>query len=342
MSSQPSLTPQALAFLARHSLKNPQPLPSDASARRYWRLPETGLLLMQDESDPTGFAAFLRISAHLLALGLSAPRVHAQDASACLALIEDWGDATYTNRFRAGADEATLYGRAVEALLALHHAPRAAQIDVPAYDRATWRAELELFCDWFAPQIATCKNSFTQEFLALWEQALTPLFDRNETLVLRDFHVDNLMDLSAQGHRGPQAAGLLDFQDAVLGPSEYDLVSLLQDARRDLPEGLEEQLLSRYISEAPAALGGEAAIRQRYWLCAAQRHARIMGVFVRLCLRDKKPHYLQWLARVMQQFSTAIEAAGLTEIAAYLDQNLPDWRDKGAGLALRLAPQSPR
>ncbi|MFD2174018.1 aminoglycoside phosphotransferase family protein [Rhodobacter lacus] len=340
-----SLEPPAVTFMARHGIVGiaPVALPGDASARRYWRLPGAGLLLMHDPSDPVGFSSYIRVARHLNGLGLSAPRVEGADPAMCLALIEDWGEATYTNCLQAGADEAELYTLAIDALLALHHAPAAAQIAQPAYDRATWLRELQVFCDWFVAALdPSCDRvAFDAAFRALWETALSDLMDRRETLVLRDFHVDNLMLLA--GRAGVARCGLLDFQDAVLGPCEYDLVSLLQDARRDLPAGLEPALLARYCAAAPESLGGPEQIRARYHLMGAQRHARICGVFVRLCLRDGKPQYLRWLPRVLGQLETALAAAGLDQIRALLDDALPDWRARGVALAQTLpsgaAPQ---
>lgn len=338
---QPRLDPPAATFLARHGLAGAElvALAGDASPRRYYRLPGAGLLLMEDRTDPVGFASYLRVARYLNGLGLSAPRVEGADPAHCLALIEDWGLATYANRLADGRSEADLYALAVDALAHLHNAQAAgdAAIAQPAYDRKVWLDEAQVFCDWFAPAIAPDldREAFTQRFLALWDQALAPLYDRREALVLRDFHVDNLMELD--GRDGVARCGLLDFQDAVLGPSEYDLVSLLQDARRDLLPGLEDAMLDRYIAAAPPGLGGGDAIRARYALMGAQRHARIAGVFVRLCQRDAKPRYLQWLPRVLRQLDHALQAAGLTEITALLARDLPDWRARGEKLAQKLA-----
>src|SRR5690606_446344 len=178
--------------------------------------------------------------------------------------------------------------------------------------------------------------SFGREWRALWQTALAPVDGRFDTLIMRDFHVDNLMLL--EDRDGVARCGLLDFQDGVLGPCEYDLMSLLQDARRDLTPGLEQVLLARYLGNAPGHLGSPEDIRRRYYLWAAQRHARILGVFVRLCQRDGKPRYLEWLPRGLSQFQTALEGANLTKIAELLDTRLPDWRTEAATLETRLKP----
>ncbi len=332
------LTDPAHAFLTRLELDRAelQVFDADASTRRYMRLLGRDALLMDDHHDPDGFAAYLRISAHLNRLGLSAPQVLAAEPGACLALIEDFGDTTYAHCLAAGQDEGALYRLAVDALLHLHHSAEGGAIDRPAYDMAVHLDELTIFSDWFAPAVHPGLDvaAFDTEFRRLWSQALAPVADRHETLVLRDFHIDNLMLLGDR--MGVARCGLLDFQDAILGPCEYDLVSLLQDARRDLGAGLEETLLSYYCANAPDALGGEPEIRHRYALLGAQRHARILGVFVRLCQRDHKPRYLTFLPRVLGQFRTAMSDAGLTEISDFLDTALPGWTETALTLDTRL------
>ncbi|MCZ4353671.1 phosphotransferase [Roseovarius aestuarii] len=332
------LSSGSIAFLARHGHAAPRltAFASDASPRRYYRLEGQDALLMEDPTDPVGFAAYVRLSTHLNDLGLSAPRVLATDAPKGLALIEDFGDATYTNCLAKGHDEAALYELAVDALLHLHNDPARGQIDQPRYDLARILDELDIFAEWFVPAIAPDHNAaeFASEWRAAWNGALAPVGARFDTLVMRDFHVDNLMFLEERS--GVARCGLLDFQDGVLGPCEYDLMSLLQDARRDLSPGLEPALLARYLAGAPDHLGSAQDIRHRYYLLAAQRHARILGVFVRLCQRDNKPRYLQWLPRVLRQFETALSDAGLTDIQRLLDTCLPNWQDEAAALPTRL------
>lgn len=327
---------EAEALLAAHALDRAalEPMPGDASSRRYFRARGRGLLLMEERSDPVGFDAYLRVSRHLRALGLSAPEVVGAEPRAGLALIEDFGDLTYTACLARGDDEAALYALAVDVLLALHGEARAAEIAQPPYTVARLLDELDIFADWFAPAVApdgADLAAFKAEARALWAAALAPVATAPRTLVLRDFHVDNLMLL--EGREGVARCGLLDFQDAVIGPPEYDLVSLLQDARRDLAPGLEADCLARYLAAAPEAQGTEAEIRHRYHLLGAQRHARILGVFVRLDRHFGKPRYLGFLPRVVSQLETALREAGLDEIAALLDRALPGWAERGRALA---------
>ena len=286
-------------------------LAGDASTRRYWRVVGCGKLVMED-SDARSFGDFLRVAGYLAGLGFSVPEIYEVDVGGGLALIEDFGDATYGRCLDGGVDAGLLYGLAVDVLLALHHHADAVGVDFGGYDLAVYLDEVDLFSEWFAPRLGD--GGFDSDvFRGLWAEVLGGVVGvrevGSEALVLRDFHVDNLMYLP--GRVGVARCGILDFQDAVLGACEYDLVSLLQDARRDLAAGLEAEMLARYIAGAPAYLGGAGAIRRRYALLGAQRHARILGVFVRLAVRDGKAQYLQFLPRVLAQFERALKEAGV-------------------------------
>ena len=337
--------PASQALLTRNHMASAvcELLVADASPRRYFRLRgEThaplGLLLMEDPTDAERFAAWLRVGRHLCALGLSAPQIHDTDTAGGVALIEDFGEESYAACLAAGEDEAALYRLAVDALLRLHHDSRALNIAQPDYDMGVLLKELELFSDWFAPAVAPpgfSARDFAQGFFALWREALAPVASRFETLILRDFHIDNLMLLS--GREGVSRCGMLDFQDAFLGPCEYDLVSLLQDARRDLSPGLEEEMFRRYVAAAPASLGDADDIHHRYTLLGAQRHARILGIFTRLWQRDAKPRYLTFMWRVARQFRAAMREARLYELENFLDAELPNWETRATRLQAEAA-----
>ena len=305
-------------------------LAGDASTRRYWRVVGREVLVMAD-SDSRSFGDFLRVAGYLSGLGFSVPEIYEVDIGGGLALIEDFGDDTYGRCLDAGGDAGVLYGLAVDVLLALHHHADVVGVDVGFYDLGVYLDEVDLFSQWFAPKLAD--GGFDSDvFRGLWAAVLGGVVGvreaEPETLVLRDFHVDNLMYLP--GRVGVARCGILDFQDAILGACEYDLVSLLQDARRDLGAGLEAEMLARYIAGAPAYLGGAGAIKRRYALLGAQRHARILGVFVRLAVRDGKAQYLKFMPRVLGQFERALKEAGCDAIADYLDARLPHWRVRGA------------
>ena len=308
-------------------------LPSDASPRSYIRLTGKNCLLMEDHTDPVGFDSFIRLARHLNSLGLSAPRVIEADPAAGLALIEDFGTATYGKLLGLGYNETVLYELAIDVLVHLHSARTATHITVPAYEMGTLLDEISIFSQWFVPAFAPKIDvaGFDAVFRGLWCTALALVEDAPKALVLRDFHIDNLMLL--EGRTGVAACGLLDFQDGVLGAAEYDLMSLLQDARRDLGEGLEQAMLERYLAAIPSHLGTEEEILQRYHLLAAQRHTRLVGLFPRLSTRDGKLGYLEFMPRVLYQMQTALVAADLHEISDFLDTALPGWRDASRAMA---------
>ena len=299
------------------------PMPGDASSRRYARVdhPEFGpALLLVDTPGTPHFDNFLLIGAHLADLGLSAPRIFAALREEGLALIEDFGDATYTNLLRAGADEGALYDQAVDTLIAWHATASATDIALPSYDMERLLEEVDRFADWFAPVIQPgLPESFGTSHKALWREALAGPASRRDALVLRDYHVDNLLLL--EDRSGPARCGLLDFQDGLIGARAYDLVSLTQDARRDLSPGLEKRCLDRYLAAAPDS----DAFLTDYWRLGAQRHAKIAGNFQRLSLRDGKHQYLAYLPRVLRLLDQALTQAGLDEIKDLYDSTLPGW-----------------
>ncbi len=331
--------PSVLRLLEQHGQADATliALPSDASPRRYFRLAAADLLLMEDRTDPKGFAAFIRLAGHLADLGLSAPRVHCADPDVGLALIEDFGTATYGTLLAAGHDETSLYELATDTLVHMHAHPQATAVEVPAYDMDVLLQEVSIFSNWFVPAFDPTVDvaAFDAPFRDLWRAALGPVRDAPQTLVLRDFHIDNLMLL--EGRSGVAACGLLDFQDGGLGAAEYDLMSLLQDARRDLAPGLEQAMLQRYCSAIPATCGTPAEILKRYHLFAAQRHLRLLGLFPRLAKRDGKAGYLAFMPRVMGQFQNALKDAHLHEIADFMDVRLPGWRDAVPAMVKTLA-----
>ena len=302
-------------------------LPSDASPRRYYRLEGSGLMLLEEIPGSPDFDAFLTISSHLCSLGYSAPHVKAHDAEAGLALIEDFGQMTFTRALDEGMKPSELYSRAVDLLISLHKHPDATRCDLPFFDADILRDELTVFADWFAPEILGQDNGvadltrFRDEFLSLWKKPLSLHNNGNTTLTLRDFHVDNLMLVADR--EGVRACGILDFQDALTGSPAYDLLSMLQDARRDLPDDLEEIMIRRYLDAFPGL--DHTDFMAGYWRLAAQRHLRIVGVFVRLARRDGKPGYLQHMPRVLAQARKALSMAGLVEIEAFLEKHLDTW-----------------
>jgi hypothetical protein len=299
-------------------------LAGDASFRRYDRLQMDGTtaVLMDAPPPQEDVRPFLRVARLLQGLGLSAPRILAEDVAAGLLLLEDFGDMTYTRLLIEGADEDCLYQLAVDLLVALHGAPPPnADSGIPPYDDGRLLTEAGLLVDWYLPAISgePTLPALREEYLEIWRGVLPVARAVPERLVLRDFHVDNLMLLNERD--GVAACGLLDFQDAVVGPVTYDLVSLLEDARRDVPPALAAAMTERYLAAFPALDG--AAFAASYSVMGAQRNAKIVGIFTRLCVRDGKPHYLHHIPRVWRLLEQDLRHNALAPVKAWLDRHIP-------------------
>jgi aminoglycoside/choline kinase family phosphotransferase len=297
------------------------PLPGDASFRRYVRLTRGGETAMLMDAPPPqeDVRPFVTIARTLLALGYSAPRILAEDATHGFLLLEDLGDRTYTRALAEGVSEDQLYERALDLLIDLHRRDLVGRLGgVPTYDHARFQDELEVFPEWWARHALGPDAGFAAEHRALWAPLLPQARGVPDTLVLRDYHVDNLMMLERPGVQG---VGLLDFQDALHGPVVYDLISLVNDARRDIAPDLVERLLARYRAAFPAldpdAFAASCAI------LSAQRNLRIIGVFTRLAARDGKHRYLAHLPRIWRLLEADLRHPALAALRRWLDARVP-------------------
>lgn len=296
-------------------------LAGDASFRHYDRLRRGSerAVLMDAPPPKEDVRPFVRIARHLLAMGFSAPRLLAVDEANGLLLLEDLGDGTYTRLLAGGHDEAALYGLATDVLAALNARPDAVPAGVPAYDDDRLLAEARLLSEWYMPAVGCAPSAVAQaEYDALWRGLFAVARGVPDTLVLRDFHVDNLMLLDRPGLK---ACGLLDFQDAVAGPLTYDLMSLLEDARRDIDPALVAAMQARYLARFPGL--DRAAFEASWAVLAAQRHAKVIGIFTRLCRRDGKPLYLGHIPRVWRLLEQACGHPVLRDVKAWLDTHIP-------------------
>ena len=314
------------AFLAESGCDGlePVPLAGDASFRRYYRVGGNSrcAVLMDAPPPQEDVVPFITVSRFLRRLGFSAPEVYAEDRTRGLLLIEDFGDDTYTRLLDRGVDEPALYGLAVDTLIELQQAVKVHGTPaLPAYDAARLLAEAVLLVDWYASAALgePLAAGPREEYLNLWQMLLPHAALPDDTLVLRDYHVDNLMLLPDRS--GVQGCGLLDFQDAVCGPPSYDLVSLLEDARRDVPAELRRQMTERYFRAFPA-LDREAFLRSAAIL-AVQRNCKILGIFTRLWRRDGKTRYLVHLPRVWRLLEQDLAHPVLAPISRWLDRHLP-------------------
>lgn len=296
------------------------PLPADASFRRYERLlggPRPALLM--DAPPPEDTRPYVRIAAHMLAAGLSAPEVLAANKSAGFLIVEDFGTETMAEALDAGADPVPLYAAAAEALAALHQAPPPAGL--PRWDaEAMARATAATFCEWWWPAAfgAAPSDTVRAALDAALAEMLAPF--AAEGFVHRDFFPANLMPLP--GREGARRMGILDFQDAALGNPAYDLVSLVEDARRDVAPEARRAAVAGYLQHRPG-LRPEALLAAMA-AHGAQRHLRVAALWVRLARRDAKPHYLVHGPRCWRLLARALSHPVCAPLARFLDAHVPD------------------
>ncbi len=313
---------QATRFLATTdwATAQRQPLAGDASNRRYERLVmgnHTAVLMDAPAEKGEDVRPFMAIAEYLTGLGLSAPRIIAQDVPAGFLLLEDLGDdlvARVTAHTRE--KEGEIYAAATDALIALH---KAEPPDLPEYDPRTMADLACLALSRYAAGIRGHTNPTAEAaFRTLARELLARLTAGPKVLIQRDYHAENLLWLPER--EGVARIGMLDFQDAMLGHPAYDLVSLLQDARRDVSPRIEEKMIARYVS----ATGSEdAAFRAAYAALGMQRNLRIIGVFARLSLDQGKPHYVDMIPRVWKLLQRDLQHPALAEIATFLTDALP-------------------
>jgi hypothetical protein len=306
------------AFLARCGLARAKrrPLAGDASVRRYERITAEGRRLVLMDAPPAALdlRPFLTIGAWLRGQGLSAPEVLAADLAEGLVLLEDLGDDLFRPLLaRGGADESVLYRTAVDLLVALQRTTPLPAL--PTYDDAWLLREARLLVEWYAPSLGAAAAA---DYEAIWQELLPLARIGADGFVYVDYHADNLLWLPAR--TGLARVGLLDFQDARLGPPAYDLVSLLQDARRDVDPALALAMATRYLAARPEL--DRHAFAAAYAVLGAQRNAKILGLFARLAERDGKRQYLALQPRVRAQLARALRHPALAPLKAWCERHL--------------------
>mgnify|MGYP006281579033 CR=1 FL=1 len=308
-----------------------QPLPSDASARRYTRLlggPRPALLM--EAPPPENPLPFITLARHIRGIGLSAPEIIAAAPEAGLVLIEDFGDATHAALLDGGAEAKPLYLEAAETLAALHEA--APPPGLPAWDGAAMaKATAATFLDWWWPAAMGQPASDAHRVaLASALGAMLAPFAARRGFVHRDYFPANLMQLADRA--GAKRTGLLDFQDAGLGHPAYDLVSLTEDARRDVAADIRAAAITRYLAARRGL--SRAEMEAAMAVFGAQRHLRVAALWVRLALRDNKPRYLVHGPRCWRLLAQSLEHPATAPLALWLRDVLPlDLRRNPAALA---------
>lgn len=310
-------------------------LAADASFRSYYRVEGSPSAVLMDAPPPhEDVRPFMALTGYLRGLGLSAPEIYAADIDGGFLLLEDMGDVRVSRRLIShGDEEYRLYEQAIDILAHLQaagpvtHLPVAGAepYELSPYDMEPLEREVALLPDWFVARgIGTPLDAAARaQYMDLWRPLLEEVAASRSCVVLRDYHVDNLMCLPGRPHI--KGLGLLDYQDALLGDPAYDLVSLLEDARRDVPKPLRAAMLDHYLAVSGTA--DRAMLTRRFDILGAQRNAKIIGIFARLSRRDGKHGYLEMIPRVWALLEEDLDRLGASGLIAWLNDHAPpEWR----------------
>lgn len=319
---------QAREFLAKNKITNCEikKVAGDASFRSYYRIfvgAKTFILMFAPPSHED-IKPFEKIADFLFKNNFSAPEIFARDEENGFLLLEDLGDDTYVRVLAADkSKELSFYEKAADCLIELH---KITPPILPPYNHALLFREVMLFVDWYLPlQKKMMSLQEKARFKFLWFQLFDLLDKENQTLVLRDYHADNLMILPNRA--GHKQVGQLDFQDAVIGSKAYDLVSLLEDARRDVDQKNREIVFNYYLKKSGCA---KEQFITDYEILSLQRNIKIIGIFSRLSMRDGKHNYLNLLPRVLDfvRIRASSENPIFFEIGKFLQKILLKPNDK--------------
>jgi len=311
---------QRVHFLNEQGYENAvlSPLIPDASNRCYFRLKhiEPQLMLMDAPPETENTGQFIAVTKLFAQLGARVPTLHGFDNENGFVLLEDLGNATFTHLLASESNEQELYQTATDALIDFQSTSIQSSLSthLPAYDLALCIREAILFCEWYLP--AALGRRLSEDEKSEFVEVITTLFNKtsstNSIVVHRDFHVDNLLLVDNE-------CAFLDYQDAVMGSAAYDLVSLLEDARRDIDPDVKTTMWLHWLSHQNQS-AENAEYDFRFW--GAQRHCKVAGIFVRLWLRDGKPVYLEHLDRVLNQLRESVNHQEMQPLADWLSRFL--------------------
>ena len=303
------------------------PLAGDASFRRYIRVSKgnDSAMLMDAPPEKENVRPFIAVAEFLYQQGFSAPFIHARHEQDGFLLLEDLGDDSFSSVLRKDpAQEKELYSAAIDVLAYWHRREigfsKPELLPLPQYNEELLMREVQLLTEWFLPQAVGTEKAaaLSGEYVSLWQSILAKANLSTSVWVHRDYHADNLMWLPQRNEH--KRVGLLDFQDGVYGDGAYDLVSLLEDARRDVPPALASAMLERYI----AGVGCEREhFLTSYAVLGAQRNCKIVGIFSRLAVRDGKSSYLNFLPRVWRHLENDLKHPLLAPLKQWMDKHIP-------------------
>lgn len=295
-----------------------QDLPADASFRQYSRVQQDNknYILMDANPEHEDVLPFATIAKFLHDNNFSAPEIYHQDTPNGFLLLEDFGDNHYSKVAQNTPDsEELLYKHAIDVLVNLHNTT--IDIDLPHYDEDKLLNESMLMVDWYYKALHNQElpETLRDEYHAIWSKLLKDIHFHRHCMVLRDYHAENLMWLEDRKHH--RQVGLLDFQDAVIGSVAYDLVSLTEDARRDLGPNIANKMINYYLEQTNY---NRREFLSDYLILGAQRNCKIIGFCARKTVRDNDPRYLKYLPRVWQYIRNSFDNPLLSELKKWFDK----------------------
>ena len=307
-------------FLRHHGWDDAktEKITSDASNRKYTRLfkkQNTSILMDSDPTTNESIENFIYFTKQLRKLKFSAPKIYGQDICNGLLLLEDLGSDSFANILKSKPHlENHIYQEAINQLIEIRknkipHLTR-------KYDLKILLQEAVLFSEWYlSPLRASYESSHLLKILRV---TLQETLKQDTTLVLRDYHAENLMWLP--NRRNNRRVGLLDYQDALAGNPAYDIASLLKDARREVPKKLQEELIKYFLKKTNL---DHAVFSRDYSILSAQRNLKIIGIFSRLSIRDNKSGYLDLIPRVWKNLQDDLKHPSLNELSEFIKSNSP-------------------
>lgn len=305
------------------------PVKGDASFRKYDRLilGNKRAILMDAPPGKEDIRPFMHIGDFLVQHQFSAPEMYASDVENGFLLLEDFGDDVYgkvlagDSPISAQCTEKELYAHAVDVLAALHKVE--APANVAAYSLATLLQEASMLVMWYLPALMQDQSRLEdakEEYMQAWKHVLLQMPDLPKVLLLRDYHSPNLMWLPKR--EGIRKVGLLDFQDAVIGSPAYDMVSLLEDARRDVDTAIVQPLLERYFDAMPAM--DKEAFLTAYAILGAQRNCKVVGFLSKKLYFENNANYLSLLPRMWRYLEIDFSHPATWPIKAWIDRHIPE------------------
>lgn len=292
-------------------------LAADASFRHYDRLTQNGqTIILMDAPEPENPKQFVMIDELLIQANLSVPKVYATDYDNGFVLLEDFGDDTFTRLITNGHNESDLYYQATNALVQLQKNIQSDLSQLPIYNEDKMLEEVSLLPLWFVKYVVGINLSSKEinEFTQIWQKIIQKIQKVPKTLVLLDYHIDNIM--ITKGGK----CGFLDFQDARFGPVFYDLISLIEDARHPVSPKIQQQAIEYFLKAFPQYCD---FYHQTAPLIAAQRHTKVIGIFIRLCVRDGKDRYLKFIPFVWTLLEKHLNHPDLADLKIWLDKYVP-------------------